>query len=218
MFVVVDDDAEAWARFPDHHLWFNKLWLAEMLGYTCGPAGTSVPVSGQYIVRPTYNLSGMGVGARKCLLEVDDYRSVPPGFFWCEWFDGDHISSTFVRVGDGWEVRSSWRGVRSGASLSRFAYWERCRESPDLHPFIASLTDVPVINVEFIGGRPIEVHLRDSPDPQGWGRIVPVWADELDDGGKWVDGVDRPGTFVASFDDADGFLEVPRIGFMITDE
>ncbi len=30
------NDDQAWEKYPKHHKWFNKLWLAEELGYVCG--------------------------------------------------------------------------------------------------------------------------------------------------------------------------------------
>jgi len=68
---------------------------------------------------------------------------------------------------------------------------------------LRELGDVGLINVEFIGGKVIEVHLRPSPDPQNCNRIVPIWADDVIDG------------YEPNFDDADGHLAVPRLGFIV---
>lgn len=216
-FVVLDDDVQAWSAFPNHRLWFNKLWLSDRLGYVCGPGGVPIPVTGTYVVRPIYNLVGMGVGARKCTLERGDVRSVPPGYFWCEWFEGEHLSATYVWADSDWAPVSVWRGVHAGGSLSRFAYWERSERVPQLPALIHALNGIPVINVEFVGDRPIEVHLRDTPDPQSGSKIIPVWADDVGFDGGWRNARPGDGRFVASFDDADGFLDVPRIGFIIED-
>ena len=61
-------DEDQYKKYPRHRNFFNKLWLAEQLGYVCGPAGVDVPKPGVYVVRPIMNLDGMGAGARVCLL------------------------------------------------------------------------------------------------------------------------------------------------------
>ena len=68
---------------------------------------------------------------------------------------------------------------------------------------LRELSDVGLINVEFIGKKVIEVHLRPSPDPDGAHRIVPVWADDVIEG------------YEPYFDDGGGRLEVPRLGFIV---
>ena len=50
-----------------------------------------------------------------------------------------------------------------------------------------------------------------SPDPN-YNILIPIWADDK----KPLDSYVELGyTFIESFDDADGFLEIPRIGFMV---
>ena len=49
-------DDEAWLKYPQHHKWFNKLWLSEQLNYVCGPSSVSVPEEKEYFVKPIYNL------------------------------------------------------------------------------------------------------------------------------------------------------------------
>lgn len=70
---------------------FNKLILAERLGYTCGPVG-SVPPPGVYMVRPIMNLMGMGKGGfyvqDVTVSDLERYIREPAGYFWCEFFEG----------------------------------------------------------------------------------------------------------------------------------
>ena len=70
------EDCDAYVKYPNHRKWFNKLWLSEMLGYKCGPAGTDIPEDGTYVVRPIYNLGGMGAGAKVVELKKDDYLKI----------------------------------------------------------------------------------------------------------------------------------------------
>lgn len=195
--VLSDDDA--WRAFKEHRHLFNKLAFSEKMGHYCGPCGVAPDISGFYVVRPIYNLAGMGLGARKQWIEAGDKSQVEPGYFWCEWFDGPHTSVTYEWRGY-WKAVSAWRGYNYPQNLSRFVRWERC--SPITFVRIGELEGVNIINVEFIGDKPIEVHLRPSPDPDDVDVIIPVWADS-------------PQTeYVPSFDDGDGFLKVPRLGFM----
>lgn len=198
-------DIEAWDKYPYHRRWFDKLNLSLRLGYRCGPGGVAPRDSGWYVVRPIYNLEGMGVGARKQFITAGDSRCVEPGYFWCEWFDGPQHSVTY-RWDRGWVPVSSWEGVLDGDGndLSRFSCWRRSTWTAMLTYEFDELADCEAINVEFVAGRIIEVHLRPSPDPDQGVEIVPVWADQEDLG---VD--------VASFDDAGGFLKVPRVGFRV---
>lgn len=196
-------DIEAWDEYPQHRRWFNKLDLSLRLGYRCGPGGVAPRDSGWYVVRPIYNLEGMGVGARKEFISAGDSRLVPPGYFWCEWFDGPQHSVTYLWDG-GWIPQSTWEGVRREDDLSRFSCWRRSDWTARLPDEFDELAACGSINVEFVAGRIIEVHLRPSPDPDQGEEIVPVWADQED---LSVD--------VPSFDDAGGFLIVPRVGFRV---
>lgn len=163
------------------------------------------PTDGFYIVRPIYNLSGMGVGARRQWLTTADLSQVEPGFFWCEWFDGPQHSVTYAWKGHGgWEPVSSWEGRVSPCDLTRFHWWHRSDFALKPPSIVNELAEVGVINIEWIGSRIIEVHLRPSPDPDVVGdHLVPVWADEV-----------VPEGMIPSFDNADGFLAVPRLGFI----
>ena len=45
-----DWDCTAYENYPSLRHFFNKLWVAEQMGYDCGPAGTSPKKSGTYVV------------------------------------------------------------------------------------------------------------------------------------------------------------------------
>jgi hypothetical protein len=75
-------------------------------------------------------------------------------------------------------------------------------EAPILRGF-EELHSAEVLNVEFIGDRIVEIHFRESPDPDA-DLFVPIWAD-----------MDVPEDMIPSFEDADGYLEVPRLGFVV---
>lgn len=199
----LDDDADAWQAFPHHRRWFNKLEFSLQMGYLCGPNGVAPTTSGMYVIRPIYNLLGMGLGAKIEYIEAGDVRKVPPGSFWCEKFDGPQTSVTY-EWHNGWRYVSSWEGNRPDDNLTRFTSWRRTDVSFPLTRLFDELYDVGVINVEFIGDKPVEVHLRRSPDPDDGSELIPVWADDPKDE-EWV----------RAYDDGGGFLDVPRLGFIV---
>jgi len=199
----LNDDKDAWAAYPQHRRWFNKLEFSMQMCYTCGPNGVAPTTSGMYVVRPIYNLLGMGLGAHMAYIEAGDTRKVPPGSFWCERFEGTQTSVTY-EWRNGWHQVSAWRGELAPGDLSRFTSWKRVDDTFELTQLFDQLYDVGTINVEFIGTNPIEVHLRRSPDPETGSELIPVWADTVTDE-EWL----------PSFDDGEGFLEVPRLGFIV---
>lgn len=209
------DDAEAWKRYPEYRDWFNKLWFSMKMGYDCGPSGIPPSRDSYYIVRPIYNLSGMGVGAVKKFIQAGDVSQVPPGYFWCEWFEGKQYSATYgpcIHNETGrWVGKHCFEGVTNENSLTFFKSWRRVDVVPKLPRLLHSLSAIPEINVEFIEDRPIEVHLRGTPDPMS-DEFVPIWKGQE----NMIDiYTDLCYSYIESYDDADGFLDTPRIGFMI---
>lgn len=207
-------DDDAWKKYPKYHKWFDKLWLSEQLGYECGPCGVAPTRTGRYVVRPIYNLSGMGVGAQIKTIEPGDTTQVPPGYFWCEVFEGQHYSATYEYV-EGqvpyWRPLSCWVGENDESDLSRFHRWTRSKYVPEVPRLFNELSAIRRINVEFRGDHPIEVHLRDTPDPD-YDEIIPVWADDQEK----LDKLAQEGySYRKDYDDADGFLSVPRVGFLV---
>jgi hypothetical protein len=211
---MIKDDCEAWKKYPQHHNWFNKLWVSEKLGHKCGPCGTTPDKSGYYIVRPTYNLSGMGVGAEYKYLTPDDYSQVPPGYFWQEIFLGKHYSAQYEFVHDAppyWKPINCFKGLRLLPDLWKFDKWVRSDYVPEVPRVFNELSDVKRINIEFKGDVPIEVHLRDSPDPE-YDEFIPIWEGMQKEIDKYIN---MGYSYIESFDDADGFLHTPRLGFVV---
>jgi len=207
-------DDQAYLKYPQHHKWFNKLYISEVFGYTCGPAGLHVPKDGTYVIRPIYNLSGMGVGATVKQLKKGDC-STPAGYFWCEYLLGKHYSATYEfqhGVKGEWKPISCWEGTNTPSNLTRFVEWKRSDYIPEVPRALNELSDVKRINVEFKGNDVIEVHLRESPDPD-YDHIIPVWASDF---GRKKQYMEQHGfQFIEAYDDADKQLDDPRIGFLV---
>ena len=212
------EEYELWDYYPQYRLWFNKLWLAEQLGYKCGPSGYAPTRTGDYVVRPIYNLAGMGLGAYKTHIRANDRSVVPPGSFWCEYFDEPHYSVTYSWVKNYWHCIHSWRGRFDSSNLSRFTLWTRSEHSPTLPKLFDELKEVEQINVEFRGDKPIEVHLRPSGNPDGssgrspYKEYVPIWSDSVDDCYHYLELGYR---FLDAPETADNQLAVYRLGFMV---
>jgi hypothetical protein len=212
------EEYELWDFYPQLHHWFNKLWLAEQLGYKCGPSGYAPKKSGEYIVRPIYNLAGMGLGASKTHILAGDRSCVPPGSFWCEYFDEPHYSVTYEYKFGKWKPLHSWHGYFDESNLSCFTLWTRSEHTPELPTIFEELKEVEQINVEFRGDRPIEVHLRPSGNPDGstgrspYNEYVPIWQSTKDSCYEYLE---QGYSFLDCPESADGLLSDSRIGFMV---
>lgn len=209
------EDYEAWQSFPHMRQWFNKLHLAERLGYHCGPGGVPPAKSGYYCVRPVYNLDGMGVGARKQWIDAGDRTGVEPGYFWCEWFDGDQYSITYEPgYFFSYDQKSCFKADRDVDRLFRFKRWTRSDHTFKL-PFDLeeklAMAGARIVNVEMIGDKIIEIHFRDTPDPD-YDELIPIWSDEQ----QVVDIYTKMGyTYIEAPDNSNGHLPTHRLGFMV---
>lgn len=172
------DDKDVWSQCPIDYLWiYDKLILARKLGYLAAPAGIPVPKEDWYIVRPITNIRMMSRGASRVWLTPNDTDLVPDGSFWSECFEGRHISVDFHYGIQHLAVE----GFRNSERLDRFCRWERIEES---HKFPAVLGELwrmtPWVNVEYVDGKIIEVHLRWNDDFSNHNSdiIYPVWQED----------------------------------------
>lgn len=96
------EDRYSYPLCPQEHRWmYNKLTVAEKMGYYCGPSGTPITKSGFYCIRPIMSCAGNGSGGflkfhaeqTQTGITQPEYRA---GYFWCEWFDGWHAWTNFI--------------------------------------------------------------------------------------------------------------------------
>jgi hypothetical protein len=169
-------DCDVYESCQPQWLWvYDKLIVARRQGVRAAPAGISVPVSGDYVVRPITNIYMMGRGAQIKRIEQGDTSAVPDGFFWSEILKGPHVSVDYH-----WgHQHLTVQGFRNDPSrLDRFSRW--CKVELNM-PLPAMLYDLKYyqewINVEYIGNKVIEVHLRYNDDfaNHDSDEIVPVW-------------------------------------------
>lgn len=199
------DDESAWRAWPKYRIWYDKLWLSDRLGYKCGPGCVDIPKPGYYMVRPITNLYGLGAGAK--IQYLSDGYSVPPGYFWCEVFEGEHVTQDLKWQGE-WKPTRTLVGDK--VDHSRFARWRREDRAIPLPGWFDELAEVGHINIESIGRNIIEVHLRLNPDPDH-SELIPVHADDLpvppSDEYRWF----------PDQDNGDGFAPNHRLGFWYKD-
>lgn len=176
---IPTEDADAWTWFPRHRWVYDKLRVAQSQGIAAAPHGV-MPASYPVFSKPIVNLRGMGVGSRVIASPQDYADTLTAGHFWMELLTGAHVSSD-VAVEDGRPVW--WRhtsGVpQPGGTFDRWIVHADAR--PELEAACAAwirahLPDYTgMLNLETIGGRIIEVHLRFAdqwPDLYGPGWVA----------------------------------------------
>ena len=186
---MITTDAEAWQAYPELRMFFNKLEIALAQGIEAIPAGgLGGDPDETYIVRPTYNLDGMGLNARK--VRFDDPAGPPkinPGEFLQPYIEGNVISTDYHKLGGGWVKTleaTGFRGhfvncanLRPGGEPQRFFCWyfenmNMATGIADGHepifqafgPLLDKVPDHTNMCVESIDGVVIDVHFRPNPD------------------------------------------------------
>lgn len=164
-------DSEAYQLYPKDSVWYNKLFLAEMLNYNVGYG--LIFKSGRYIVRPTVNLQGCGIGAT-----IGDYQKgdqIPIGYFWSEIFTGRHITIDYSKINNSWQQGHTFEGFKNDPeNLLQFSMWKRVEYNYEL-PSIFNSIQASQLNIEIIGDKIIEVHLRHNTDPVDYDVFIPIW-------------------------------------------
>lgn len=152
------EDRYSYPLCPQEHRWiYNKLTVAEIFGYDCGPAGTPISKPGFYCQRPIMCSAGSGVGGflkfhakqTQSNITQPEYK---PGYFWSEWFEGWHGWTDFT---DDEPVYETGGRFHNGEIILQ-------------HKPLISLTELPEqlrgiskhMLVEHIGGKIIEVSPR----------------------------------------------------------
>jgi hypothetical protein len=178
---IPTEDGDAYLWYPRFKWLYNKLAVAESQGLPCAPHGIDPPAFPVFS-KPIYNMRGMGAGSR-VIRTLKEYKQAQrPGHMWMELLQGEHVSTDVAVVDGGVRWSRHSHGIAIGEGM--FDYWvvEAARR-PALEAYldrwiaanVAGYTGM--INLETIGGRIIETHLRFSdqwPDLYG-----PGWVDAL---------------------------------------
>jgi hypothetical protein len=170
------DDANAWSQCPAEWVWiYDKLVIAQRQGILSGPAGVPVTEPGWYIIRPITNIRMMGRGAHRIYLQPGNEDVVPDGYFWSEILVGDHVS---VDYHWGRQTLAVLGEKGDPTRYDRFNCWRKISGIFELPGFLVELgRHAEWVNVEYINGLAIEVHLRYNDDFAGHDAdvIYPVW-------------------------------------------
>ena len=178
---VPTEDADSYRLYPEHRWIFNKLLVAETQGLACAPHGI-VPETFPVFSKPIYNLRGMGMETRTFRTREEYLAGRDPGHMWVTLLEGPHHSSDVAVV----QGEPQWWRHAQGQPLGdgMFDYWTVGAEAKPqieahcgawIRKHFSSYTGM--MNLETIGGRIIEGHLRFSdqwPDLYGRG-----WAQAL---------------------------------------
>lgn len=178
---IPTEDPDAYLWYPAQQWVYDKLRLAASQGLACAPHGV-IPLQFPVFSKPISNLRGMGVGSR-VITSLEEYQQhLQAGHFWMTLLEGEHVSSDVAVV----QGRAMWWRHARGTTAPRgmFDHWsieggrrgelEAYLESWVLR-HLASYTGM--LNVETIGGRIIDAHLRFAdqwPDLYGRGWLEAV--------------------------------------------
>jgi hypothetical protein len=175
---ISTEDSDSWNWYPRHRWVYDKVAVALSQELAAAPHGVEPP-GFPVFSKPITNLKGMGVGSRVLRTAADYVAHYAPGHMWMTLLDGRHVSSD-VAVVDG---RATWWRHATGkpGAEGTFDHWTiHAAADPEIDAgagdwiaqHLAGYTGM--INLETIGGRIIEVHLRFAdqwPDLYGAGWV-----------------------------------------------
>lgn len=231
--VIPTDDEHAYELYPEHRWIYNKLLICDTQQIAGAPHGVP-PVRYPVFSKPIYNLHGMGVEGRVISNAEELAANTHAGHMWMEMLNGDHVSTDVMLIGG---EPQWWRhtvGVPLGDGV--FDYWTiSAAERPELERYAGEWLRRHLrgysgaANLETIGGRIIEVHLRFAdqwPDLYGAGwldAVVNLYARrrwEFDDsvrqdgysvvlfGGHGIEYARPPADFIAAIAESAGISSV----------
>jgi hypothetical protein len=188
---IPTDDVSAWPLYPAHRWVYDKLAVALSQGLDAAPHGV-IPPRFPVFSKPMINLRGMGAGSRVIENEAEYRAATMGGHFWSTLLTGPHVSTDLALV-DGNPV---WWRHTTGVTApgGTFDYWHiHAEPMPGIEDWCGAWSRrhlggySGMANVETIGGRIIEAHLRFAdqwPDVYGSGwmeAVVGLYAS-----GQWV--------------------------------
>ena len=155
------NDIDAYKLYPNFANVYNKLEIAKIQGLECNPFPI-YPNKFPIISKPIINLNGMGLGAKKIKNKREFYKDIESTNFWCEFLEGDHYSWDLILRNGKIIYSTSFYGKKW--KFGTFKYWkEETNKLPDniyliIDKYLNNFTGS--VNMETIGNKVIEVHLR----------------------------------------------------------
>lgn len=172
---LYDDDAWTWA--PSIRPFLNRLHVAQLFHYLCGPHGTPPPIF-PIVSKPTYNLRGSSIGV--CVYNnAKDYNAnYTPGHFWMPLFQGEQLSIDVLLHHGQLVWYAAAKAHITGGSFYRFNYWEMLPNEQVPSAIVKKISQfcaqcVPndysgALNFEFVGENVIEINGRFSTQFCQW--------------------------------------------------
>lgn len=141
---------------------YNKLLISNLQNEIAKPCPIQ-PKKYPVIIKPIYNLLGMGINSYKANNKEEYNKLAKPGLFFSKFYKGKHFSWDFILL-EG-KILYSTKFYGKKKLFGSFEYWieKHVNRIPNnvniiLNYFFSKHTGV--INMETIGGKVIEVHLR----------------------------------------------------------
>lgn len=164
------NDFDAWWLYSKKNrnlLWiYNKLQIAQSQNLKCGPLGV-YPKKYPVFVKPIMNLYGMGKDGIKVKNEkhFQNISRHETGKFWTEFLTGDHLSIDIIILRGKIKKAIAFKGHFDSKKIGTFEYWESLPDytlSSHLAEWIKDnfKSFTGIINIETIGDKIIECHLR----------------------------------------------------------
>jgi hypothetical protein len=203
---IPTEDGDAYQWFPKHRWVYNKLTVCESQGLVCGLHGMEPP-SFPVFSKPVYNMRGMGAGSRIFRSRREYRLNQRPGHMWMPLFEGEHLSSD-IAVVDGEPVwwRHTVGDALEGGMFDHWTVLAAARPAVEEHAgswlreHFRGYTGM--VNIETIGARIIEAHLRFAdqwPDLYGEGWIEALIGLYRDGRWQFADADRRDGYSVVLF-------------------
>ena len=179
--IIPTDDEHAYELYPEFRWIYNKLQICDTQGIAGAPHGVP-PTTFPVFSKPIYNMHGMGVGGRLMRDAEQLAANQQAGHMWMEALRGEHVSTDVVLLGG----EAQWWRHTVGEPLGDgvFDYWTiLAEERPELEDYCGRWLRRHLqgysgaANLETIGGRIIEVHLRFAdqwPDLYGRGWLEAI--------------------------------------------
>jgi hypothetical protein len=168
------DDRDVFHQLPRNmKRFYDKLWIAKSQNLSCGSLSDSSPFILPAVIKPRVNLAGFGIGmsvARKkndILSRINDMRYGE--LIWMPFFVGDVLSTDMVIANGSIVQNRTVRGVPNRLRDGSFEWWqsEPYYKIPQrirrwIRKYFFAFTGV--VNMELIGDKMIECHLRLGED------------------------------------------------------
>ena len=158
------NDIDAWNIYPKYNFLYNKMFICKIQNIKHAPMPI-LPEKFPVVIKPIVNLLGMGLNSVKVKSKKEFLQYFDSNHFWCEYFNGEHLSWDLVITNGQIQFICCFKGFKSKNKFGTFNYWKLLKQKnpPDFFDFLVKnyLNDFTgCINLETIKNKIIECHLR----------------------------------------------------------